>query len=360
MFNAKRLTIARKRRRLTAKDLAEKVGVSPVTITRLEKGLNEPDPATISGFADVLGFPKEFFFDSDIDELDKEAASFRSLKAMTAKERDAAISAGALAYLLSDWVAERFNLPDPDLIDLGHERHSPSSAARSLRQYWGLGEKPIGNMLRLLESKGIRILSLSENTKNVDAFSCWRNNIPYIFLNTFKTVEHSRFDAAHEVGHLVLHRHGGPKGRDAEKEADVFASTFLMPEADLISRVPFVRSIDQLIRAKKRWGVSVLALSYRLNKSGLISDWHHRRFCIQVNQWGKHNEPEPMPREESVVWNTVLKDLWSDRVTKSHIAKELFIPLEELESLIYGLTGAIQSEDLRSKQGNKRPHLKAI
>ena len=54
---------------------------------------------------------------------------------------------------------------------------------------------------------------MAENTVTVDAFSVWREYTPYIFLKLMKTAEHSRFDAAHELGHLVLHRHGGPKGR---------------------------------------------------------------------------------------------------------------------------------------------------
>ena len=42
-------------------------------------------------------------------------------------------------------------------------------------------------MIKLLESKGVRVFSLAENTKNVDAFSCWRNGTPYVFLNTFRS-----------------------------------------------------------------------------------------------------------------------------------------------------------------------------
>jgi Zn-dependent peptidase ImmA (M78 family) len=118
-------------------------------------------------------------------------------------------------------------------LDFSHER-DPAGAARTLRQYWTIGEKPIGSMIKLLETKGIRVFSLSENTRNVDAFSCWRNGEPYVFLNKFKSTEHSRFDAAHELAHLVLHKHGGPsQGRSAESEAHAFASSFLMPRDDV-------------------------------------------------------------------------------------------------------------------------------
>src|SRR5260363_245495 len=84
----------------------------------------------------------------------------------------------------------------------------------------------------------VRVFSLSLDTTDVDAFSLWRQRTPFIFLNTRKSAEHARFDAAHELGHLVLHRHGSPQGREAEKEADTFASAFLMPRATLLTQVP--------------------------------------------------------------------------------------------------------------------------
>ncbi|WFU44503.1 helix-turn-helix transcriptional regulator [Bradyrhizobium sp. CB82] len=113
MFNPQRLSLARKRRRLTSKGFAELIGMSPVTVTRLENGNNEPDPATVDLIAKALHFPRQFFFEDDIDDLDKDSASFRSLTSMTARERDAALASGSLAYLLSDYVTSRFNLPEP-------------------------------------------------------------------------------------------------------------------------------------------------------------------------------------------------------------------------------------------------------
>jgi len=323
--------------------------MSPVTVTRLEKANNEPEPETVDLIAKKLGFPREFFFGGDIDDLSKDAASFRSLTSMTARERDAALASGSLAYLLSDYVAAKFNLPEPKLIDLSHER-DPAAAARTVRQVWALGEQPIGSMIKLLESKGVRVFSLAENTKNVDAFSCWRSNIPYVFLNTFKSAERSRLDAAHELGHLILHKHGGPhQGRDAEIEANSFASSFLMPAADVKSRLPFVSVLDQLVAAKRRWGVSTAALAYRLHKLGILSDWQYRMFCIQINQRGfRTEEPNGLPREESVIWKKVFTDLWAEKVSKSQIATELHLPPDELENLVFGLTGAVTPPE-RSK-----------
>ena len=86
---------------------------------------------------------------------------------------------------------------------------------------------------------------------------------PYVFLNTIKSAESSRFDAAHELAHLVLHQDGSVAGRLAEDQANRFASAFLMPRADVLSVLPRVQHLQQLIDKKSRWRVSLAALNYR-------------------------------------------------------------------------------------------------
>lgn len=342
MFNHRRLILGRKRRKLTARALATAVGVSPITISRLENGVNEPEDETLVALSRVLDFPKEFFLAGDFDDLPVEAASFRSLTSMTARERDAALSAGAIAFLFDDWIEERFNLPSPDVPDLRGDA-TPEAAAQALREYWGLGQQPIPSMVKLLEAKGVRVFSLCEDTKTVDAFSCWRNAQPFVFLNTFKSTERSRFDAAHELGHLVMHRHGEQQdSRQAENEADQFASHFLMPQDDVAGRIRYVTGLEELIHAKKRWGVSVAALTYRLNKMGIVSEWQNRTFNIEISRRGyRTREPEGLDPECSVVWPRVLSALWGERTTRDHIADELHLPTHELQSILYRLVDGI-------------------
>jgi Zn-dependent peptidase ImmA (M78 family) len=356
MFNVERLELARKRRRYTARTLAERAKIAPVTLSRIVNRQQIADEATIDKLARALAYPRSFFFRDDIDPLEVSSASFRSLRAMTALERDAALSAGSLAYELADWTKGRFNLPLTDILDLSHERN-PAGAARTLRQYWAIGEKPIANMVKLLETKGVRVFSLAENTRNVDAFSCWRGIEPYIFLNTFKSAERSRFDAAHELGHLALHRHGGPKqGRSAELEAHAFASSFLMPRDDVLATIPFVTSLKQIVKAKKRWGVSVAALAHRLHKLGVLTDWQYRTFCIQINRAFGENEPDGLPPERSSVWQMILTDLWKEGVARHHIATNLDIPDDEMENLLFGLMGDVNAPN----RPKGRPNLKMV
>lgn len=337
MFNPNRLSLARKRRRLTGKGLAELCGLTAVTISRLEKGLNEPEPESLQKLAAALDYPIDFFAGDDVEEISTEAISFRSLKKMSAKEREAAIAAGGLGLLVSDWVEKEFTLPSVDFPVLVHE--DPEQAAVDLRQAWQLGERPVTNMIKLLESKGVRVFSLSEATKNVDAYSFWRDEIPFIFLNNFKTPEHSIFDCSHELGHLFLHRHQGPKHeRGAEYEANKFASAFLMPRNDVLAHLPRFVTVDDIITKKVRWRVSAMALAYRLRDIDLLSDWQYRSACIELSHRGyRSDEPIGVERETSVLWKRVLSDLWSERLTKTDIADAVGIPVDELESLLFGI-----------------------
>ncbi|WP_315812295.1 XRE family transcriptional regulator [Bradyrhizobium sp. SZCCHNR2028] len=337
-FNGRRFGIARKRRLLNKRKLADVLGVSEYTVMRYEAGKTVPADDMILVLGKTLGFPVEFFFGDDVDEPLADAASFRSQTSMTAGVRDAALAAGSIGFLISDYVEARFDLPKIAVPNL--EFYSPEEASRVLRQDWALGERAISNMIHLLESKGVRVFSLAENSLKVNAFSLWREGKPYIFLNTMKSPESSRFDAAHELGHLVLHQDGKPRGREAEDEANRFASCFLMPEADVLAQIPYVHSLNQIIEQKARWKVSVAALNYRLRKLGVTTEWQNRNFCIQIAERGfNKNEPFPIEREMSVVWDKVLKSLWADRITRTEIARDLNLPPSEVDSMIFGVLG---------------------
>tara|TARA_B100000378_G_scaffold166207_1_gene133855 strand:+ start:380 stop:1408 length:1029 start_codon:yes stop_codon:yes gene_type:complete len=325
---------------LTKKALAETTNLAAHTITRCENGETEPSDETVQSFAKATGFPEKFFYLSDIEEA--EGASFRSLTSMTAGIRDASLSAGAIGFIVSDWIEERFNLPAVKVPDLS--LYSPTVAARVLREEWSLGEKPVSNMVQLLESKGVRVFSLSEDTAKMNAFAIWRNERPFVYLNTFKSAESSRFDAAHELGHLVLHQDGACVGREAENEANAFAGSFLMPSSDVRAVLPRVRYLNQVLQQKKRWRVSAAALAYRLHKLEVITDWRYRDFCIEISKRNfNKNEPYPIARETSVVWKKILQSLWSERRTVSDIASDLYLPEREVNSLIYGLMGEVGS-----------------
>jgi Zn-dependent peptidase ImmA (M78 family)/DNA-binding XRE family transcriptional regulator len=359
MFSGVRLSLARKRAGLSKKRFAETLGVHPRTIIRWETDEREPEESELRRIAEILNFPVSFFDGPEPDVADIAGASFRSLSSMSAGERDSALAAGSFGFVLDDWISERYDLPREELEDLRFE--SPEGAARALREKWLIGERPISNMVKLLEAKGVRVFSLAENVKTVDAFSMWRRGRPYVFLNCFKTPEHQRFDAAHELGHLVLHRHGGPRGREAEDEANKFASSFLMPAADVRAALPMVLSLSQLIRAKARWKVSLAALNYRVHKLGLVSDWEYRSFCIDIQTMGyRTSEPEGIQREMSTIWSDIIADLRAQGISKTDISRETGLPVYEIENLVFGMTHMLSIEGGAAGSGRREGKLELV
>jgi Zn-dependent peptidase ImmA (M78 family) len=341
--------------------LATSAGVSDRSIKAYEAGAMQPDDTTLAKLADALRFPIAFFTAEDLEEVPTEAASFRSLARMTAAQRHAAEAAGTFALALDDWIAARFRLPAVSIPRLG-PGIDPETAAEVVRTEWDIGAQPIPNLVHLLESKGVRVFSLVEDCREVDAFSFWRRGTPFVFLNTQKSAEHSRMDAAHELGHLVLHwHHESPQGRDAEREAQAFAGAFLMPRAGVVASVPRDLSLEALMVPKRHWRVSLAAYVYRLHRLGLITEWHYRSLIVDVSRRGfRTTEPYSIQRETSQVLNKVFNALRKQSISKADVARELEIYGEDLDALVFGLAMLPVAGAGGRASSSERPALRVI
>lgn len=341
--------------------LAGALGLSVRTITSYERGEKEPSSRSLERLVDVLGFPSGFFAEAYSPSVPAHGASFRALSRMTARQRDAALGAGALCILFEDWMSSEFQLPDANIPDLDQvsARHGPEAAAVALRSAWGLGLAPIPNVIHLIEQHGVRVFSLAEECHEVNAFSFWNDGVPFACLNTMKTAEHTVFDAAHELGHIAMHRgHDSPRGRREEDEANQFASAFLMPREDVLATAPMFPSLEDLAVAKLRWNVSVAALNYRLHRLGVTTDWHYRELCIELSRRGRSNEPNPMPRQQSQLLEKVFVALRSEGVTRGQIAAKLCIRTSDLHALVFGLTTTLLEGGGQTEATSEPPPLR--
>jgi Zn-dependent peptidase ImmA (M78 family)/DNA-binding XRE family transcriptional regulator len=371
-----RLKFARKRRGITIKKLSEKLGITPRTLSSYENGTSVPKKLSLALLSEELNFPESFFFLDEIEPINQDAVSFRSLARMSATVRDAALHASNIALEFTALIDKKFETPGNSLPEL--TAYDPESAADVIRNYWSLGERPVSNMVHLLESKGVMVFSLAEDTDDMDAYSFWMNNRAFVFLNTRKSVERSRFDAAHELGHLLLHRHALPKhdpagkgveteiprGKEAESEANRFASAFLMPEKSI--RVHFVRypTLTSIISLKSFWLVSAAALIRRLKDLELLTEWQYRTLNIEISRHG-YLKKEPCPilkRENSKLLPMLFQALKEDGVSKNDIARELGYFVSDLDMLMFNPSLKISvnaSKDQRERAGLSRGEDKA-
>ncbi|MFD0651242.1 XRE family transcriptional regulator [Streptomyces malaysiensis subsp. malaysiensis] len=361
MLTSSRLILARKRRRMTLSRLSQESGVSVRSLTAFENGHKEPSPETLDLLASALDLPVSFFSASEVEEIEIDALSFRALSKMSAIDRDSARAAGRLAIEINQWMEERFTLPKPNVPTLPHL--SPEEAAERVRALWGLGEAPIPNMVHLLESHGVRVFSLAADCASVDAFSLrWKEKTPFIYLNLEKSGERGRFDAAHELGHLVLHaQHRIPHGPEAENEAQQFASAFLMPRSGILAQMLHNADAKRILSAKKKWKVAAVALAYRLKDLGLVTDWRYRTTVKHLSQMGyRRGEPDGIIRESSQLLGKVFSALRASDFPTSKMADDLNITVDELNRHVFGLVPLVIDGEQESSYSKVRPNLRLV
>lgn len=369
MFNMGRFDLARQRRGLTKRELAHRLEVTDRTVSNWYNN-QQVDEKNLEKAAEILDFPINFFYGREVEKIQAESVSFRALTKMTARKRDMAISQTILAEMISDWIDQNFDLPLPNVPDL-HELRSdfstatigsldetdendvryyleysyPEACADTVRKAWGLGEQPIPNLIALLESKGIRVFSLTDEAQDVDACCRWTSGRPFIFLNTSRTAERCRFDLAHELGHLVMHKHGIIEGVHVEQEANAFASAFLMPRRSLLADPLRIPSLKSILSKKVIWQVSAAALTYRYNKLGIITDWNATSIYKQLAQRGRNNEPNPLPHESSLLLDKVFQALAQENFDFSKMTNDLCLNLVEVNNLTFNLASKYQNLD---------------
>jgi len=197
-----------------------------------------------------------------------------------------------------DWEQPR-NAPYP-VADL----RDAEDAASSVRDDWGLGNDPIPQLAELLEERGIKVLSL--DLDDIDGLAAKvrrkdKNAARVIVIKRSTWSERKRFNLAHELGHMVIAPVGGV---DEEKAAHRFAGAFLMPADVLRAEVGANRSsisLGELVALKKRFGVSIQALTYRCKDLGIINQSAFARlfkiFAERGWRTAPFEEPETMKPE---------------------------------------------------------------
>ncbi|MEU4772812.1 ImmA/IrrE family metallo-endopeptidase [Micromonospora sp. NPDC023644] len=340
-FNPTRLAAARERRGLTKQAFAELCAVSRRAVTAWESG--DVDHPPVGLISKVLDFPEQFFFADDIPEVPEHWVSFRALSSMTSRQVHRILAVSSLAVEFGHWIDARYGTPAPDLPDLGETPGLvPTLAAEDVRSTWGIHERPVKNMLALLEKRGVRVFSLPMNDREIDAFSFTREGRPFVFINTTKSAERMRFDLAHELGHLVLHPHENKsRSRQLEQEANDFASSFLVPADALYSQIRGTPRLEDVFTLKKYWKVSALAMVERLFQLQLISEWTRRQWLVALSQRGyRTSEPDGMHPEKSMLLEQLFRAAREDGWTLRRIAEELCVYERTLDELVFGLAVA--------------------
>lgn len=361
-FQPTRLLQVLAARRLTQVQLAAMVGVSPSTISKWknEEQPQAPEPATLVRLAEVVNVRPEWFLRSTINDFTPPLYRSNASAHVAAREMMYARLQWAqdIAVALQEYVDfPEVNIPEchfghPD--DISNE--DIEAAAEQCRKVWNLGTGPIADILMAMESAGVIVIREETGVAAIEGVSTWSSDAkrPFVLLaadkgNGFR----SRFDAAHELGHLVLHRQicritDPVRHKAMEKQAHRFAGAFLLPAESFGRDVASPVTLDSLLLLKQRWGVSAAAMIMRLEALGIITtDEATALFKRRSARWGAKSEPNDemrLPEKPRLLKRTIELLLSSGMLTTEGVQQHLGLAAVDIESLS-GLQSGVLSRD---------------
>lgn len=286
------------------------------SISRYEKRIMKPKRHTLQALAKALDVSIDYFLGTNLN-ISIPQLRMSSESPLTEEEVltfEAKLSYWAERYITKEGKAGMsfcFKNPLENLVISTAE--DAMAAAATLRQRWNCGDGPIPSVLRLMERKGIKILSTSL-PESLLGLSTWANGEHPLMVLDFDdnrtSVERIRFTACHELGHLLLKFPQEPE-IGIEKLCNKFAGSFLFPRNTFIEEMGGVKrevlTLEELLDLKELYGVSVAALVHEAMDIGMISTAHYHWWyeeIINPNKkevgWGHYPFPETIGREKRI------------------------------------------------------------
>lgn len=294
----------RETRMMTAKKLSVESGVSQSTISKVERGGATLTEEVAAKLAVALSTTPEVLM-GGADHVES-AVFFRSMSAASKSARAAQDARSEMVDAIVSELDAILDFPSFDVPATGAGSVDEISeadierAAIELRDAWGLGNGPIANLVASAEAHGVVVCMFPFGVETLDALSrMGSTSRPVAMVNTeLGNAFRWRFDVAHELGHMVLHR--GIPGIDTvpsdvrrvvESQGHRFAGAFLLPEESFRESLVGL-SLEDFKMVKPTWGVSIQAMVRRAYDLGLLdeSQYTSRQVSISRKRWRK-SEP---------------------------------------------------------------------
>lgn len=340
MINGERVKQARELRGLTQKQLAEDVEVHPSEIAQIETGRITPGDEVLQRIAFRVGFPASFFRQPTSIDFPLGSLLYRARAAITKRECNEVYQYSRIFYEVINGLERNIKRNDDQKVSyLPRLDETPENAAIKARSNFGLSpDTPILDLIKVLERNHVLIIALPTKIEKIDAFSVWvgdETKRPVIVLtNSSAPGDRLRFSIAHELGHLVLHRVLKGNSSTLEKEADNFASEFLMPAETMLKElVP--TTLTNLIHLKERWMVSIQALMLRALRLEIISLRQYKYLIYQLNNrnWRK-NEPVEIKIEKPRFVGQVFEMVYGVPIDYKLVATHTNLPIQLVKNTI--------------------------
>lgn len=336
-----RLQSGRELRGISQAALAREAAVTAAAISQFENGHARPSATTLDRVASALDLPLAYFVRRPGTRAETPTAFFRSLRSTNSTDRRRAVALAGLVHDLVVALEQHVALPPKNIPQPSGARDDAGieAAAADARAHMGVGAHgPVQNVAETLERNGIVTSRFRVDADTMDAFSVPYPDRPVVVLGSDKGFrDRSRFDAAHELGHLVL-QHGPEEAgtRTAEAQAHRFAAAFLMPADAIADQLPQRADWERLLALKRAWQVSIAALLKRAQTLGVMND-HDYTQAMKTMSARRWRNPEPGDLgapEKPVLLARAVEVAEQNGVSLEALAARNGLPVRELTTIL--------------------------
>ncbi len=290
--NYRMITLARVARGYTQTDLAKAIPkLSQGNLCKIEKDALGVTDDMIGKIAEFLDFPVSFFYQQYTFPPFSQIY-YRKLESVTSGNKKMAelranfnIIMTCIDNMLDELAVPAFSIPQYDL----DEGISIKDVAKRTRLKLGVPDGSIDDLAHFVEKSGVLIIEIDTDFEKFDAMTGkTQNGVVVVFLNGRMPKDRQRFTLAHELGHIIMHIPFidiDPR-RDVEKEANRFASEFLMPFSEFRSDALYL-NYYKLDTLKSYWKVSKQAIIYKAKQDGIIDENKYKSLMVQLSMNGE-------------------------------------------------------------------------
>lgn len=340
MFGGDRLAVARQFKGWSKEELARRSKITGAAIGQFERGEATPNSETLNRLASALDVPVRFFAVS-ADRGADVGAYFRSLRSTTRTQRLRARAFVQYVHQFMLALEQVVELPECDIpryeIRLDDDTDRIEALAVRLRHHWRLdANSPLPNVVRLLEGHGVVVVRNYTTDEKIDAFSVPFSDRAVVVLSAMKGKhDRSRFDASHELAHLVMHQPDDEATKKIEAQAHRFAAAFLLPREAIHDKLPPRPDWRALLALKEEWGVSVAALLMRARDLEKMTpdQYVNAMKALSARGW-RTDEPGTLRPEEPTLIRRAVEVAEDAGYPLDELAVEAALPLEFVADLI--------------------------
>ncbi len=336
-----RLKQLRLARNLSLDALAAELGgiVTKQAISKYENGKAQPSPIVLTKLASVLGVKAAYFLQEPVINL--EFIAYRKNPGLRKREKERVKSIVERAVEDRVYIRELSGQSNLPMIPIKKWKvdnpEDTETAAEELRKCWELGSDPIYNVCNTIEERGLVVLTIEADDK-FDGISAIayedKKRVKAAAIVTRRKIdgERQRLNLTHELGHIALDI---SEKIDEEKAAFRFGAAFLAPRTRIFNEVGKKRAliqVEELLLLKRRFGISMQALIYRLHELNIIANSYYKQWWSMFDNYGwRVTEPESLPYEEPYWLRRTVLRLVAERIINQTDAERILGEKVELE-----------------------------